>query len=84
MNDTEFELLDELYFMKTFEELEAIFGKTSFHLEQELWNLISKNWVKTLDSSDIEIGVTKEEFSDQKYNLRFNATKQGLIAHNQV
>jgi len=84
MTDAEFEIMDELYFIKSYSDLERVFAKENFRLEGELWMLILKGWVKVIDGSDQEIGIEQEQYLDQKYNLRFNATKQGLMAHNQV
>lgn len=84
MTDAEFDILDELYFARSFRDLEKTFQNVDFLLEEELWNLISKGWVKVMDLEDQEIRIEKEQYSNQKFNLRFNATKQGLKAHNQV
>lgn len=84
MTDAEFEILDELYFVKSFDDLTKIFQYEIFSLEEELWSLIAKGWVKIIDTEDQEIRLGKEQYSNQKFNLRFNATKQGLTAHNQI
>jgi hypothetical protein len=84
MTDIEFDILDELYFIKTFAQLQAVFNDQTVDLEQALWQLVEKDWVKIVDGSDQEIKVSKMEYCVQKDNLRFNATKSGLKAHNQV
>ncbi len=84
MSDAEYEILDELYFIKTFGELQGLFMSGEFHLEEELWKLIQKEWVKILGDQDEEIVLEKDEFMEQKTKFRFNATKKGLMAHNQV
>jgi hypothetical protein len=82
MTDTEFEILDALYFIVSFEELKAELGYSEGSLKKELLSLIDKGWVKMMERiSDIEIRDRKEfEFHYKNYN--YLATKDGLFAHN--
>lgn len=84
MTDTEFDILDELYFVKSFQELSRIFEQAKFDLQEELWLLINKKWVKVLDFSDKEVELTWEIFQQNKREYRFSATKKGLLVHNQI
>jgi len=84
MTDTEFEILDELYFVKTIKELSTILAIDHAIILKEVENLLEKKWVKVLDLSDNEIEVTKTEYLSNYNQFRFNITKTGLIAHNQV
>ncbi len=82
MTDTEFEILDTLYFLISFEELKNELGYTEEVLKKELMQLIQKGWVKYMEKiTDREIDDIKEfEFHYKKYN--YLATKEGLFAHN--
>ncbi|HAR20795.1 MAG TPA: hypothetical protein DCR46_09030 [Cytophagales bacterium] len=84
MNDVEYDILDELYFIKTLAQLRNTFQNSNLDLEEEIWSLIAKKWVKALDESDTEILLSKEEYLKNCENLRFNATKTGLLVHNQI
>lgn len=82
MTDTEFEILDTLYFLISFEELRIELGFTEEVLKEELIQLIKKCWVKYMEKiTDREIDDLKEfEFHYKNYN--YLATKEGLFAHN--
>jgi len=84
MNDTEFDIMDELYFIKNLGELETIFRETGWNMVDEIWNLLEKKWVKAMDENDNELVLSKESYLEKCRLLRFNATKQGLFAHNQI
>lgn len=84
MTDIEFEILDELYFVKTIQELCHILALEEAILVKEIGSLLEKKWVKILDLADHEIEITIEEYLSNYNQYRFNITKKGLIAHNQV
>lgn len=82
MTDIEFEILDSLYFLVSFEELKTELGYSEEILKKELLQLIKKGWVKFMEKiTDREIDDLKEfEFHYNEYN--YLATKEGLFAHN--
>jgi hypothetical protein len=84
MTDIEYDILDELYFIKTLAQLRNTFQDLGTDLVQELWKLIDKKWVKALDELENEMVLTKDEYLKNCENLRFNATKKGLLVHNQI
>ena len=84
MTDQEFDILDELYFIKSYDELARTFRNGQLDLDKELWNLLLKKWVKAMDSRDNEVTMTEAQFLETKKHYRFNATKSGLLAHNQI
>ena len=84
MTDPEFDILDELYFVKSLFDLEKVLECAQYDLKEELWKVILKGWAKAIDSHDQEMILTKEEFLNSSENLKFIATKKGLLAHNQV
>lgn len=82
MTEEEFDVLDELYFVQSFdfllEELEMEEGA----LKTVLSALIVKGWVKCFFSMQEE-ALSHELQMDTKYREYFYlATKEGLMAHN--
>jgi hypothetical protein len=82
MSDIEFEILDELYFVSSFEELlkNVSFGETE--LKEELQSLIKKGWVKGLDITSDDVVSDLEKINKNIYQYNYLATKEGLLAHN--
>lgn len=84
MTDFEFDLLDELYFIKSIQELNSLFKDQTIDISAELWTMIEKGWVKVMDRADNELQVTKDEYVTNCQSLLFNISKKGLMAHNQI
>ena len=84
MTDFKFDLLDELYFVKSIEELHSLFKDQNKDIEAELWTVIENGWVKVMDREDNELQVTKNEYITNCHSLLFNISKKGLMAHNQI
>ena len=82
MSEQEFLVLDELYFLQSFQELHEQSGLAEEELKKVLEGMLAKGWVKCLRSREGEEPVEVAEFQ-QKYNdLLYLATKAGLLAHN--
>ena len=81
MTDLVFTILDELYFISTFQELseKSLIDENSLKLE--LWNLIEKEWVKCLENEQ-EMNVSLSEYDSNFKNYHYIASKKGLFAHN--
>ena len=84
MTDFEFDFLDELYFIKSMQELNSLFKDQTTDITAELWTMIEKGWVKVMDRADNELQVTKDEYVKNCHSLLFNISKKGLMAHNQI
>ncbi len=84
MTDLEFDLLDELYFIKSIEELTKTLKINELNITNIIWELIEKKWVKVLDLQDNELILNKEVYLERCKLVRFNVTKQGLLTHNQI
>jgi hypothetical protein len=82
MSDSEFDLLDELYFVSSYEELQSRVPELELQLKNLIKSLISKGWIKCMmQYSDEEINdLEKFDLNYKKYN--YLATKTGLLAHN--
>jgi hypothetical protein len=82
MTDIEFELIDQLYFVQSFEEL----CKTMEMKEDELKNLlllmVQKEWVKVMDKETDEEITFSEQWLANCSAYFYLATKKGLFAHN--
>ena len=84
MTDQEFEILDELYFVQTFEALRHSTNLSGPELKRWLNQLIDKGWVKCLDSLTEEVVTDAPDFEIHYKNYHYLATKAGLLAHNSV
>lgn len=81
MTDSEFEVLDELYFVQSYAELQESTGYEDALLKDVLNSFLSKGWARCLASR------AGEEMAVQSLPANFHAcfflaTKAGLLAHN--
>ncbi len=81
MDDREFDLLDELYFVQEYSYLKQILGWEDVILLETLNSLYKKGLIKCLSRPDDERFDQVDVFLEGK-NLFFLATKKGLMAHN--
>jgi hypothetical protein len=82
MSDLEFDVLDELYFIKSFDELLEATSLDEVVLVRTLLDLKQKDWIKP---ASIQDGHDIEDHFDVEHDPRkyhFLATKKGLLAHN--
>ena len=83
MTDTEYDILDELYFVASFTELQGKLGLPTETLRDELENLVRHGFVKCLyPTPDTEIAFEEMAFSRDFAAYFFLATKEGLLHHN--
>ena len=82
MTDIEYEILDELYFVNTFENLLKEIDIDESALLKELGQLISKEWVKCFINNNTEVKNDRVDLLNNRYKHLFLATKKGLMAHN--
>ena len=82
MSEAEFSVLDELYFVTSYQDLQAQCGVLERELPAVLWQLIEKGWVKCLADPQEEIEVTWQKFEQHYNHLYYLASKQGLLMHN--
>jgi hypothetical protein len=81
MNEEEFDLMDELYFVQPYSYLVKTLDWEEELLLATLQQLFSQGYIKCLEDPDKEIfGVV--DVIKQGPNLYFLATKKGLMAHN--
>ena len=80
MDDAEFDLLDELYFVTSYHELEQSIDMPTNDIRDTLISLAAKGWIRVYENSDKEL----DEF-DLISNFKiysYLASKKGLLAHN--
>jgi hypothetical protein len=82
MTDLEFELIDQLYFVQTFEVLCNSLNMSESELKLTLKSVFDKDWIKVLDKkTDAEI-TDSDVWEKDFRNFYYLATKKGLFAHN--
>jgi hypothetical protein len=84
MTDKQFEILDELYFVIDFEQLNESLDLDENTLYQELKVLIKLSWVKCF-RKDIELDHNEIDFQLSSFKTyKFLASKKGLFEHNSI
>ena len=80
MDDIEFDVLDELYFVISFQDLQSNLDLDAEEILDTLIKLTSNGWVRVYENSEDEL---------DEYDLISNfktyfylASKKGLLAHN--
>ena len=82
MTDQQFDLLDELYFIQSFDDLQLALGWSEENLKGVLAELVKKGWVRCYLNKNEEV-VPGDIRLEKNYNHYFYlASKAGLFAHN--
>ena len=81
MTNTQYEIIDALYFVIPFDELLAQLDLDEGSLVVELHKLHQKGWIRVYDAIDQEL-ENHALLDDRFTKYQFLASKQGLIAHN--
>ena len=82
MNDQEIDLLDELYFVQSYEEVKSALDWTDDIIQKHLFLLEQKEYIKILINHDEEYAGSKDVNKIPWKELYFLATKKGLLEHN--
>ncbi|WP_181305463.1 hypothetical protein [Rufibacter sp. XAAS-G3-1] len=83
MTDQEYDILDELYFVTSFAELQQELEMPEPALREALRGLISMNYVKCLfPDQDTEVPFDPDHFEREGHQYFFLASKDGLLTHN--
>lgn len=83
MTDLEFDILDELYFVQSFQDVQNALELDELELKEGLARLIAKTWVKCLPQDVDEVIADEELDFENNYKIyHYLATKEGLLAHN--
>ncbi|MCU0438438.1 MAG: transporter [Raineya sp.] len=82
MTNLEFEVLDQLYFVESFQKIQQELSLEELTLKEVLKDMIEKGWVKCFSDRYTEVIMDTKLF-EEKYTLyQYLATKEGLLAHN--
>ncbi|MBC7487199.1 MAG: hypothetical protein H7282_10660 [Cytophagaceae bacterium] len=83
MTDQEFDVLDELYFVTSFQDLMRNLSWPAEAVLPVLKELMAKELVKCIDpQSEEEVELSLSELDKQYKKILFLATKKGLMEHN--
>lgn len=82
MTDDEFDVLDELYFVQSYGQLEKLVDFNSFRLLHTLQGLYEKGWIKVMKEIDDEVPEDQIDLQSAGTTYFFLASKKGLLAHN--
>ena len=82
MTDKEFEVLDELYFVTHFKELNKATELDQEDLKAILDSLWQKGWLRCYSGVDNELDEDNIDLENQFDKYHYLASKEGLMAHN--
>ena len=82
MTEQEFQLLDELYFVISFAELEDSAGMERRELLQTLESLWERGWLRCYNGVDNELDPGQADIKNLFDKYHYLASKAGLMAHN--
>jgi hypothetical protein len=83
MNEIEFDIIDELYFVTAFSELNRVLDMPDPVLGRYLQLLVERGYVKCFfPDADTEIAYEEAAFAQNYRQYYYLATKAGLVAHN--
>jgi len=84
MTDQEFDILDELYFVKSFTALKDDLDVKTESLKEVLGLLIDKSWVGCYATPMVGLPVEKVNFEENYLEYFYLATKKGMFEHNSL
>lgn len=82
MNDDEFDIIDELYFVTSYNDLKVGTGYSDQELKINLKNMVQKGWIKIYKSVDEESEITELNYDQDFQSFFYLASKKGLFKHN--
>ncbi len=82
MNPVQYDIMDELYFPKPFNELVDELGISEQEIKEQVGQMFQKGWVKILIPETDEIVQDMADFELNYKKYSYLASKTGLLAHN--
>ncbi|MGV3585539.1 MAG: hypothetical protein ACO1OF_00950 [Adhaeribacter sp.] len=83
MNEIEYDIIDELYFVTAYKDIAATLNLSDEDLGRHLAALAQKGYIKTLyPDPDTEVAFDENLFQANYRQYFYLATKAGLITHN--
>lgn len=81
MTDLEYDVLDELYFVISFRQLQDTLELEKDELKNILQTLLRKGWAKCFRDQATEMADEDLDFINDYQEYFYLATKAGLLAH---
>lgn len=82
MTDLEYDILDELYFIKSFDDLIASLDIEDEILKRMLKTMMIKGWVRSYITPSEELPVGEANMDTDCRHYLYIASKSGLLSHN--
>jgi len=82
MTDLEYDILDELYFVISFSELQQKMSLEENLLKEALQMLLGQGYIKCFSNVSDELPPEHVDFENNYRNYHYLASKEGLFAHN--
>jgi hypothetical protein len=82
MTDNEYDLLEELYFIQSFQDIQLSLGWPEYQLIAQLHNLWMKGWMRCVALLDGDEPPTNPDILHHATLYHYVASKEGLKAHN--
>ena len=82
MSDLEYDVLDELYFVQSYDYLKTTLSWEDDMLRDTLKKLVDKGWIKCYTNPNDEIFGNEIDFETEYRKYFYLASKAGLFAHN--
>ena len=82
MTDKEFDVMDELYFLQSFDALAKSVVFSENELKNVLHVLMKKGWLRSYINPNDEIAFDEAKFEKDYHKYYYLASKEGLLAHN--
>lgn len=81
MSDLEFDVLDELYFVVSYQHIKEELALEDKTLKSVLQQLLEKGWVRCYLSASEEALDEEIDFDNKYQTYYYLASKKGLLAH---
>jgi len=82
MTEDEYIVMDELYFVISYSELQSSVNLNSKKLKLILQGLWEKGWLRCYEGLDNELDLHTADISNHFDKYHYLASKEGLMAHN--
>lgn len=82
MTDVEFDVMDELYFVQSFDYLTEELSMSADEIKPVLKSLLDQGWIKCLYNMNDEVFEESMNFDVEYKKYYYLASKAGLLAHN--
>lgn len=84
MSDLEFDMLDELYFVRSYADLAKALGWNGEQMLATLQSIYIKGWLRCYKTPTEEILHENADLKLHYKEYHYLASKTGLIAHNSI